>query len=103
MAGSDEGHRSASLASVPMEGTSASAPLIAAPGPTSGLAYYARVVRVVRGIAVTLKSAGSARGSVWSLAKPLADFGILLLVFGHLLKTGNQTRHYPLFLLIGIL
>jgi ABC-2 type transport system permease protein len=42
-------------------------------------------------------------GYVWSLIKPLAYFGVLWLVFAHLLRTANQTKEFPLFLLIGIL
>ncbi|MCA1829847.1 MAG: ABC transporter permease [Myxococcales bacterium] len=61
--------------------------------PTSGAAYYMRVLRVV----------GVIQGYVWSLAKPLAYFGVLWLVFAHLLRTANQTEHFTLFLLIGIL
>jgi len=42
-------------------------------------------------------------GYLWSLVKPLAYFGVLWLVFAHLLKTENQTDDFALFLLIGIL
>jgi len=42
-------------------------------------------------------------GYVWSLAKPLAYFGVLWLVFAHLLRTANQTQDFALFLLIGVL
>lgn len=45
----------------------------------------------------------AALGYVWSLVKPLAYFGVLWLVFAHLLQTANQTKEFPLFLLIGIL
>jgi ABC-2 type transport system permease protein len=49
------------------------------------------------------KYAGAVLGYVWSLAKPLAYFGVLWLVFAHLLRTANQTENFTLFLLIGIL
>jgi len=45
----------------------------------------------------------AALGYVWSLVKPLAYFGVLWLVFAHLLRTDNQTEDFTLFLLIGIL
>ncbi len=45
----------------------------------------------------------AALGYVWSLVKPLAYFGVLWLVFAHLLRTENQTEDFTLFLLIGIL
>jgi ABC-2 type transport system permease protein len=69
----------------------------------AGLAYYARVLRVMGGIEFKVKYADSLLGYVWSLAKPLAYFGVLWLVFAHLLRTGNQTRDFALFLLIGVL
>jgi len=71
--------------------------------PTSGVAYYVRVLRVVGVIEFKAKYAGAALGYVWSLAKPLAYFGVLWLVFAHLLRTANETHDFTLFLLIGIL
>jgi ABC-2 type transport system permease protein len=70
---------------------------------TSGAAYYLRVLRVVGSIDFKAKYAGAALGYVWSIAKPLAYFGVLWLVFAHLLRTANQTRDFTVFLLIGIL
>jgi ABC-2 type transport system permease protein len=70
---------------------------------TSGVAYYLRVLRVVGAIDFKAKYAGAVLGYVWSLAKPLAYFGVLWLVFAHLLRTANQTENFALFLLIGIL
>jgi ABC-2 type transport system permease protein len=82
--------------------TDVSYPLNAA-RPTSGIAYYMRVLRVVGGIEFKAKYAGAALGYVWSVAKPLAYFGVLWLVFAHLLRTANQTHDFTIFLLIGIL
>jgi ABC-2 type transport system permease protein len=62
-----------------------------------------RVLHVVGAIEFKAKYAGAALGYVWSLAKPLAYFGVLWLVFAHLLRTANQTDDFTLFLLIGIL
>jgi ABC-2 type transport system permease protein len=70
---------------------------------TSGVAYYLRVLRVVGSIDFKAKYAGAALGYVWSIAKPLAYFGVLWLVFAHLLRTANQTQDFTIFLLIGIL
>lgn len=70
---------------------------------TSGVAYHLRVLRVVGGIDFKAKYADNALGYVWSVAKPLAYFGVLWLVFAHLLRTANQTTSFPLWLLIGIL
>src|SRR5947208_4952125 len=68
-----------------------------------GVAYYLRVLRVVGVIDFKAKYAGAALGYIWSLVKPLAYFGVLWLVFAHLLRTANQTSDFPIFLLIGIL
>ncbi len=62
-----------------------------------------RVLHVVGGIEFKAKYAGAVLGYVWSIAKPLAYFGVLWLVFAHLLRTANQTQDFTLFLLIGIL
>jgi ABC-2 type transport system permease protein len=71
--------------------------------PTTGVAYYVRVLRVVGVIQFKAKYAGAALGYLWSLAKPLAYFAVLWLVFAHLLITANQTEDFTIFLLIGIL
>jgi ABC-2 type transport system permease protein len=70
---------------------------------TSGVHYYLRVLRVVGAVEFKIKYADSVLGYLWSLAKPLAYFGVLWLVFAHLLKTANQTRNFTLYLLVGVL
>lgn len=70
---------------------------------TTGTAYYLRVLRVVGAIDFKAKYEDAALGYVWSIVKPLAYFGVLWLVFAHLLRTANQTEDFTLFLLIGIL
>lgn len=47
------------------------------------------------------KYRGSVLGILWSLVNPLALMGVYLLVFG-LLFPGNDTPHYPLYLLAGL-
>lgn len=49
-----------------------------------------------------LRYQGSALGYLWSLFRPLFLFGILLVVFGFLLKIGSDMPHYPIYLLLGI-
>jgi ABC-2 type transport system permease protein len=61
------------------------------------------VLRVVGAIDFKARYSDAALGYVWSLVKPLAYFAVLWLVFAHLLRTGNQTEDFTLFLLIGIL
>jgi len=70
---------------------------------TTGVPYYLRVLRVVGAIEFKAKYEGAVLGYIWSLVKPLAYFGVLWLVFAHLLRTANQTENFALFLLIGIL
>lgn len=49
-----------------------------------------------------LKYQGSFFGYLWSLAKPLMLFGILLFVFTNFFKLGGVVPHYPVYLLFGI-
>lgn len=49
-----------------------------------------------------LRYQGSALGYLWSLFRPLFLFGILLVVFGFILKIGSNIPHYPMYLLLGI-
>jgi ABC-2 type transport system permease protein len=70
---------------------------------TTGVPYYLRVLRVIGAIDFKARYTDAALGYVWSLAKPLAYFGVLWLVFAHLLQTANETEDFTLFLLIGIL
>src|ERR671919_1422609 len=70
---------------------------------TRGVAYYLRVLRVIGAIDFKARYTDAALGYVWSLVKPLAYFGVLWLVFAHLLRTSNQTEDFTIFLLIGIL
>jgi ABC-2 type transport system permease protein len=72
-------------------------------GASRGVAYYLRVLRVVGAIDFKAKYDDAALGYLWSLVKPLAYFGVLWLVFAHLLRTANQTEDFTIFLLIGIL
>ena len=73
-----------------------------APGRTvlEEIAYDARIIGVLSRSEFRLKYAGSLLGYVWSLAKPMAYFTVLWIVFGSLFKSGIE--HYPLYLLIGI-
>src|SRR5438067_692180 len=66
------------------------------------LAYVARVIRVVSVADFKLKYADSTLGYVWSIAKPLAYFGVLYAVFGRFFKLNLGFQHYPVYLLVGI-
>jgi ABC-2 type transport system permease protein len=44
----------------------------------------------------------TALGYVWSLARPLLTFGVLLVVFTHIFHFAAKVPHYPAFLLFNI-
>jgi ABC-2 type transport system permease protein len=64
------------------------------------IAYNGRVLRVIATTEFKMKYADSVLGYFWSLAKPLAYFGVLWVVFGRFFKTGVE--NFPLYLLTGI-
>jgi ABC-2 type transport system permease protein len=45
---------------------------------------------------------GTALGYVWSIARPLMMFGVLLAVFTRVFHLASHVPHYPVFLLFGI-
>jgi ABC-2 type transport system permease protein len=45
---------------------------------------------------------GTVLGYLWSLARPLMMFGILLAVFTHVFRLAGRVPHYPVFLLLNI-
>jgi ABC-2 type transport system permease protein len=45
---------------------------------------------------------GSVLGYFWSLMRPLMLFGVLYVVFTHVVRFGSGITHYPLKLLLGI-
>lgn len=62
-------------------------------------------VSLIRELAITefkLKYQGSVIGYFWSLVKPLAIFGVLYLVFTVFVRIGSGIKHYPVYLLTGI-
>jgi ABC-2 type transport system permease protein len=64
------------------------------------LAYQFRILRVMASVDFKMKYVDSALGYVWSLAKPLAYFAVLWVVFGSLFKI--DIHNYGLYLLLGI-
>jgi ABC-2 type transport system permease protein len=71
-------------------------------GRRESLEHQLRVLRVIARIEFKLKYADSALGYVWSIAKPMALFSVLYIVFGRFFKLGAGFQHYPIYLLIGI-
>ena len=71
-------------------------------GRRQSLEHQLRVLRVIARIEFKLKYADSALGYVWSIAKPMALFSVLYIVFGRFFKLGVGFDNYPVYLLIGI-
>ena len=49
-----------------------------------------------------LRYQGSFLGYLWSLLRPLLMFGVLYLVFTHVIRVGDKVPHYPSYLLLGL-
>jgi ABC-2 type transport system permease protein len=45
---------------------------------------------------------GTALGYLWSILRPLALFGVLLVVFTHVFRLGSEVANYPVLLLFNI-
>ncbi len=74
-------------------------------GPSSLGGGWKRSWELLTLIAVTdFKKAyfGTALGYVWSLARPLMLFGVLLAVFTQVFRIGSQVPNYPVLLLFNI-
>lgn len=74
-------------------------------GPSALGGGWRRSWELLRLIAVTdFKKAyfGTALGYVWSLARPLMLFGVLLAVFTQVFRVGSQVPNYPVLLLLNI-
>lgn len=64
-----------------------------------------RFVALTRTLAVTdfkLRYFGSALGYVWSLVRPLLFFGVIYVVFTHVVRFGSGIDHYAAYLLMSI-
>jgi ABC-2 type transport system permease protein len=75
------------------------------PGPSALGGGLRRALELLLVIAVTdFKRTyfGTALGYVWSVARPLMTFGVLLAVFTHVFHFAGSVRHYPVFLLFNI-
>jgi ABC-2 type transport system permease protein len=75
------------------------------PGPSALGGGFRRAAELLYLIAVTdFKRTyfGTALGYLWSLARPLMLFGVLLTVFTHVFRLGSHVAHYPVFLLFDI-
>jgi len=75
------------------------------PGPSALGGGWRRSVELLYVIAVNdFKKTyfGTALGYLWSLARPLMLFGVLLAVFTQVFRVGSQVPHYPVLLLFNV-
>jgi ABC-2 type transport system permease protein len=71
----------------------------------SGRSEWRHFLYVTRALAATefkLRYFGSVLGYLWTLLRPLMLFGVLYVVFTHVVRFGNAVPHYPVVLLAGI-
>jgi ABC-2 type transport system permease protein len=64
-----------------------------------------RFFQIMLALAVTefkIRYFGSVLGYLWSLMRPLMLFGVLYVVFTHVVRFGGDIEHYPLKLLMAI-
>ena len=74
-------------------------------GPTALGTDRRRFLTLAWALAITdfkLRFFGSALGYLWQLMRPLMLFGVLYVVFTHVLKVGDEVPFYPVALLLGI-
>jgi ABC-2 type transport system permease protein len=75
------------------------------PGPSALGGGWRRMLELLYVISVNdFKKAyfGTALGYLWSIARPLMLFAVLLAVFTHVFHFASQVPHYPVFLLFDI-
>jgi ABC-2 type transport system permease protein len=85
--------------------TDASLPLRDVRGPSALGGGWRRALELLYLIAVTdFKRTyfGTVLGYLWSLARPLMLFGVLLAVFTQVFRLGSQVPHYPVLLLLNV-
>jgi ABC-2 type transport system permease protein len=83
----------------------APAPLRDVPGPSALGGGWRRALALLYLIAATdfkRHYVGTALGYLWSIARPLLLFGVLLAVFTQVFRLGSEVPHYPVLLLLNI-
>jgi ABC-2 type transport system permease protein len=71
----------------------------------SGVSEWSHFVHVTRALTATefkLRYFGSVLGYLWTVLRPLMLFGVLYVVFTHVVRFGDEVPHYPVVLLAGI-
>ena len=81
----------------------ASAPALAGrPGSDQGWRRFATITLTLAKNEFKVRYFGSVLGYLWSLMRPLMVFGVLYVVFTHVVRFGGDIQHYPLKLLLAI-
>jgi ABC-2 type transport system permease protein len=68
----------------------------------SGWQHFLYVTRALTATEFKLRYFGSVLGYLWTLLRPLMLFGVLYLVFTHVVRFGGKVPHYPVVLLAAI-
>jgi ABC-2 type transport system permease protein len=64
--------------------------------------HFLYVTRALAATEFKLRYFGSVLGYMWTLLRPLMLFGVLYVVFTHIVRFGQEVPHYPVVLLAGI-
>jgi ABC-2 type transport system permease protein len=72
------------------------------PAVNAGARRFALIVFTLAKNEFKVRYFGSVLGYLWSLMRPLMLFGVLYLVFTHVVRFGGDIQHYPLKLLLAI-
>jgi ABC-2 type transport system permease protein len=76
------------------------------PGPSAlggGRRRFLDLLWVMSSIDFRLSFHGTALGYLWSLARPMLIFGVLLAVFTQVFRFGDEVKDYPALLLLNIM
>jgi len=68
----------------------------------SGWRHFVVVTRALTATEFKLRYFGSVLGYLWTLLRPLMLFGVLYVVFTHVVRFGGKVPHYPVVLLAAI-
>jgi ABC-2 type transport system permease protein len=72
------------------------------PSANAGARRFAVIVFTLAKNEFKVRYFGSVLGYLWSLMRPLMLFGVLYVVFTHVVRFGGDIEHYPLKLLLAI-
>lgn len=72
------------------------------PSASSGWQHFRYVTQALTITEFKLRYFGSVLGYLWTLLRPLMLFGVLYVVFTHIVRFGDAVPHYPVVLLAAI-